>query len=69
MPSTARVLEQHIAKLQSRIQELEQDDPTAVRLHDPHAAYKQQAEATGTTPPGQNWWDMPEPPPQIARDL
>lgn len=67
VPSTARVLEQHIARLQSRIQELEQDDPDAIRLHDPHAAYRQTETATSRS--GQEWWDMPEPPPQVARDL
>ncbi|THH33365.1 hypothetical protein EUX98_g839 [Antrodiella citrinella] len=68
-PSTARVLEQHIARLQSRIHELEQDDPSAVRLHDPHAAYKQSEASTSRPQAGQEWWDMPEPPPQITRNI
>ena len=67
MPSTARVLEQHISRLQARIQELEQDDPTLVRLHDPHAAYKSQSSAVPAPP--QQWWEVPEPPRDVALKL
>ncbi|KAI0078725.1 hypothetical protein K474DRAFT_1660123 [Panus rudis PR-1116 ss-1] len=64
-PSTARVLEQHIARLQSRIQELEQNDPNAVKLYDPYARSQQSA------PPTQHmqWWESPEPPQRVAQTL
>lgn len=61
VPSTARVLEQHITRLQSRIQELEQDDPSLVKLHNP---YNQ-----APSGPTQEWWEMPEPPPRVAQLL
>lgn len=65
-PSTTRVLEQHIARLESRIAELETDDPNAVRLHDPYSQSRPAASSTHPSPaiqPAQiNWWDMPEPP-------
>ncbi|KAL4250218.1 hypothetical protein ABKN59_006375 [Abortiporus biennis] len=62
IPSTARVLEQNIARLQSRIQELEQD-PTIVRLHDPHTGSS--TASTQSIP----WWELPEPPPDVAHSL
>lgn len=71
-PSTTRLLEQHIARLQSRIQELEleQDEPGRIKLHDPYAAPNA---ATNTPPrnptPGKNWWDLPEPPSRVAQTL
>ncbi|KAH8093820.1 hypothetical protein BXZ70DRAFT_385284 [Cristinia sonorae] len=67
VPSTARLLEQHIAKLQTRIQELEQDDPEAVRLHDPRVFFNQPQAAPSQQ--GQDWWAMPEPPVQLAGEF
>ncbi|GJE93210.1 Zn(II)-C6 fungal-type domain-containing protein [Phanerochaete sordida] len=84
-PSTTRVLEQHIARLQSRIHELEQDDPSLVRLHDPYQNFTAAAAAgssganstRGASPAAQggsrgtqaNWWETPDPPPQVQQAL
>ncbi|CAL1714576.1 unnamed protein product [Somion occarium] len=65
VPSTARVLEQHIARLQSRIQELEQDDPSLVKLHNPY----HRAPVASPPPAVQEWWQIPEPPPRVAQFL
>ena len=61
VPSTARVLEERAARLESRIQELQQDDPTLVRLHNP---YNQ-----APSGPNQEWWEVPDPPPRVAQFL
>ena len=72
-PSTTRVLEQHITRLQSRIQELEQDDPSLVRLHDPYRNYHEAERAGSTAPSSQgaqlNWWETPDPPAQMQQTL
>ncbi|KAI0343315.1 hypothetical protein BDW22DRAFT_1267164 [Trametopsis cervina] len=72
-PSTARVLEQHISQLESRIAELEQDDPSLVRLHDPYANAQSLPVATAAAASQQlsqaNWWDMPEPPTRMQQIL
>ncbi|KIP07418.1 hypothetical protein PHLGIDRAFT_420257 [Phlebiopsis gigantea 11061_1 CR5-6] len=63
-PSTTRVLETHVTRLQSRIQELEQDDPSLVRLHDPYQNYR--AAAQDAQP---NWWETPDPPVHVQQTL
>lgn len=78
-PSTARVLEQHISRLQSRIHELEQDDPNLVRLRDPYenfAAASSSGRNSVATPVAvapraaqPNWWETPDPPIQMQQTL
>lgn len=74
-PSTTRVLEQHITRLQSRIQELEQDDPNLVRLHDPYQNYPgaggslSAAQSVQGTEQTLNWWESPDPPGQVQQKL
>ncbi|KAI0091628.1 hypothetical protein BDY19DRAFT_904256 [Irpex rosettiformis] len=72
-PSTTRVLEQHIARLESRISELETDDPNAIHLHNPYSqsrAVASSAHASPAVQPAQlNWWDMPDPPTNIQQIL
>lgn len=64
------MLEQDIARLQSRLQELEQDDPTLVRLHDPYIQAQSSGSQSVVQPaPQPNWWEMPEPPDRIAKIL
>ncbi|PSR71038.1 hypothetical protein PHLCEN_2v13086 [Hermanssonia centrifuga] len=75
-PSTTRVLEQHIARLESRIQELEQDDPTLVRLHNPYNAGAATGSSSGSSRSSaiqsntqHNWWETPDPPVRVAQVL
>jgi hypothetical protein len=66
-PSTARALERHISRLESRIAELEADDPNSVRLHDPYSLPRAVTPALQTA--GVHWWDLLEPPAEIQRVL
>ncbi|KAL4250217.1 hypothetical protein ABKN59_006374 [Abortiporus biennis] len=64
-PPSTKVLEEHIARLESRIHELE-DDPSAIHLHDPHAKYRQTPQTSSSTT---QWWEATEPPPPVAQQL
>ena len=74
------MLEENIALLQARIQELEDPNIAAHRvyLHDPYQTFRQN-EARGqmlsagaqssSVAPGVQWWDMEEPPRDVADTL
>lgn len=67
------MLEQHISRLESRIAELEQDDPSLIRLYNPYPHNQSRSVSTSSPAPQQavqgNWWDMPEPPARIQQIL
>ncbi|KAI0692448.1 hypothetical protein BC835DRAFT_1307150 [Cytidiella melzeri] len=65
----SRILEQHISRLESRISELETDDPNAVRLNDPYSQSRSASGAHAFMDSPTNWWDMPEPPVRIQQIL
>ncbi|KLO16068.1 hypothetical protein SCHPADRAFT_870268 [Schizopora paradoxa] len=61
-----QVLEENVARLQARIQELENPDTTAppVLLHDPYGTG-----GAGSVPAAMAWWEFEEPPAHISNLL
>lgn len=68
-PSTTRQLEQQIAQLESRISELEHDDPSSIRLHNPYRNPCPSLSAETRISYREDWWEIPEPPLQVAHVL